>query len=176
MHFSSVGKIPRTCWEDTQGAHWCGYERLQGFGQASTHECCYQRIRTALSNRPDWRGQKNGWKGGDYRGDVHTSSYYHHCTSVLYFSTWVITYPSFCLVPPLFGLHLSFCSSILTQTIGEDCFERAEEFIPERWSSRPDMTRNVAAFTPFGSGKYSWWLLVGRLRKKLLPQQHGRTI
>ncbi|KAI1406792.1 cytochrome P450 [Hypoxylon sp. FL1857] len=37
----------------------------------------------------------------------------------------------------------------------EDCFERADEFVPERWSSRPEMIRNSAAFVPFGIGKYS---------------------
>ncbi|KXH40889.1 cytochrome P450 [Colletotrichum simmondsii] len=37
----------------------------------------------------------------------------------------------------------------------EDCFERANEFIPERWSTRPEMIRNVAAFAPFGTGHHS---------------------
>ncbi|KAF6811049.1 cytochrome p450 [Colletotrichum sojae] len=37
----------------------------------------------------------------------------------------------------------------------EDCFERAGEFIPERWSTRPEMVRNAAAFAPFGTGHHS---------------------
>ncbi|KAJ3943433.1 uncharacterized protein N0V96_006358 [Colletotrichum fioriniae] len=37
----------------------------------------------------------------------------------------------------------------------EDCFERANEFIPERWSTRPEMIRNVTAFAPFGTGHHS---------------------
>ncbi|KAL2873868.1 hypothetical protein SGCOL_010934 [Colletotrichum sp. CLE4] len=37
----------------------------------------------------------------------------------------------------------------------EDCFERANEFIPERWSTRPEMIRNLAAFAPFGTGHHS---------------------
>ncbi|KAH9905674.1 cytochrome P450 [Xylariomycetidae sp. FL2044] len=37
----------------------------------------------------------------------------------------------------------------------EDCFERANEFIPERWTTRPEMLRNVEAFAPFGTGHHS---------------------
>ena len=37
--------------------------------------------------------------------------------------------------------------------LGEDCFERSTDFIPERWYSRPDMVRNKAAYSPFGTGK-----------------------
>ncbi|KAL4902350.1 hypothetical protein BDW74DRAFT_169559 [Aspergillus multicolor] len=37
----------------------------------------------------------------------------------------------------------------------EDCFQHAEQFIPERWTSRPEMVRNRAAFTPFGTGSKS---------------------
>lgn len=32
---------------------------------------------------------------------------------------------------------------------------RAEEFIPERWTSAPELVLNHAATTPFGTGKYS---------------------
>lgn len=37
----------------------------------------------------------------------------------------------------------------------EDCFERANEFVPERWSSKPEMVYNKAAYTPFGTGHHS---------------------
>ncbi|KAI1436364.1 cytochrome P450 [Xylaria sp. CBS 124048] len=37
----------------------------------------------------------------------------------------------------------------------EDCFVKAEEFIPERWTTRPDLVLNEKATTPFGTGKYS---------------------
>ncbi|KAB8236623.1 cytochrome P450 [Aspergillus alliaceus] len=37
----------------------------------------------------------------------------------------------------------------------EDCFEQAEKFIPERWTTRPEMVRNRAAYTPFGTGHHS---------------------
>ncbi|KAL9118807.1 MAG: hypothetical protein Q9187_004639 [Circinaria calcarea] len=34
----------------------------------------------------------------------------------------------------------------------EDCFERGRDFIPERWYQNPEMVRNKAAYTPFGTG------------------------
>ncbi|CEL09984.1 hypothetical protein ASPCAL13111 [Aspergillus calidoustus] len=34
----------------------------------------------------------------------------------------------------------------------EDCFEDANQFIPERWTTRPEMVHNKAAFAPFGTG------------------------
>ncbi|KAI1442274.1 cytochrome P450 [Annulohypoxylon stygium] len=37
----------------------------------------------------------------------------------------------------------------------EDCFVRAEEFIPERWTTTPELVLNRAATAPFGTGKYS---------------------
>lgn len=49
----------------------------------------------------------------------------------------------------------------LTIASGEDCFERPNEFIPERWSTRPEMVRNASAFAPFGTGMEPsrvWWL------------------
>ncbi|PWY96633.1 benzoate 4-monooxygenase cytochrome P450 [Aspergillus sclerotioniger CBS 115572] len=37
----------------------------------------------------------------------------------------------------------------------EDCFERPDEFIPERWYGRTEMVRNKAAYAPFGTGHHS---------------------
>ncbi|KAF6839318.1 cytochrome p450 [Colletotrichum musicola] len=37
----------------------------------------------------------------------------------------------------------------------ERIFPNATEFIPERWTTRPDMVREPGAFVPFGTGKYS---------------------
>jgi cytochrome P450 len=37
----------------------------------------------------------------------------------------------------------------------ESCFERALEFIPERWYSKPEMVKNRDAFSPFGMGRAS---------------------
>ena len=42
---------------------------------------------------------------------------------------------------------------LLTLRTGEDCFEKAESFIPERWCNAPDMLRNKEGFMPFGTGK-----------------------
>ncbi|ORY18574.1 cytochrome P450 [Clohesyomyces aquaticus] len=37
----------------------------------------------------------------------------------------------------------------------DDYFERGQEFVSERWTSRPDMVRNKAAFAPFGTGSHT---------------------
>ncbi|KAK2745695.1 hypothetical protein FQN57_003592 [Myotisia sp. PD_48] len=37
----------------------------------------------------------------------------------------------------------------------EDCFERGREFIPERWSEKPELILNKAAYAPFGTGHHS---------------------
>ncbi|KAL6715385.1 hypothetical protein ACLMJK_006346 [Lecanora helva] len=41
-------------------------------------------------------------------------------------------------------------------TIGrlESCFERANDFVPERWYSKPNMVKNKGAFAPFASGRF----------------------
>jgi len=35
------------------------------------------------------------------------------------------------------------------------CFERPLEFIPERWTTRPELTKHAAAFAPFIIGSHS---------------------
>lgn len=37
--------------------------------------------------------------------------------------------------------------------IVESCFEKATEFIPERWSEKPEMVRDKQAFVPFSIGE-----------------------
>jgi len=37
----------------------------------------------------------------------------------------------------------------------ERSFEKASEFIPERWTTRPELTKNASVFTPFSTGPYS---------------------
>ncbi|KAH9889218.1 cytochrome P450 [Xylariomycetidae sp. FL2044] len=37
----------------------------------------------------------------------------------------------------------------------EDCFVRATEFIPARWTSRPELVLNKAAFAPYGTGHHN---------------------
>ncbi|OJJ03893.1 hypothetical protein ASPVEDRAFT_136407 [Aspergillus versicolor CBS 583.65] len=37
----------------------------------------------------------------------------------------------------------------------EICFESPNEFIPERWTTRPEMIRDRAGFAPFGGGAHS---------------------
>ncbi|GKT63276.1 cytochrome p450 [Colletotrichum tofieldiae] len=38
--------------------------------------------------------------------------------------------------------------------IDERLFSQANEFIPERWTTRPKMARDPAAFVPFSMGKH----------------------
>jgi cytochrome P450 len=44
--------------------------------------------------------------------------------------------------------------------IGEDCFVRAREFIPERWTTSTELVLNANASAPFGTGASS---CVGRV-------------
>ncbi|MCJ1402819.1 hypothetical protein MMC11_006040 [Xylographa trunciseda] len=37
----------------------------------------------------------------------------------------------------------------------DSCFERPNEFVPERWYSKPDMVRNQNAYFPFVAGTYA---------------------
>lgn len=37
----------------------------------------------------------------------------------------------------------------------ESAYERADEFIPERWTSKPEMVRDRRAYAPFSQGRYS---------------------
>ncbi|WQF83912.1 Putative cytochrome P450 [Colletotrichum destructivum] len=72
----------------------------------------------------------------------------------------------------------------------EDCFERANEFIPERWTTRPEMVRNAAASAPFGTGHHSCLgrflatdtmrfvvaRLVSKYRFRLAPGETGNRV
>ena len=40
----------------------------------------------------------------------------------------------------------------LTSATVESCFERAKEFVPERWYSKPEMIKNKNAYAPFALG------------------------
>ncbi|KAI4109170.1 MAG: hypothetical protein LQ339_001976 [Xanthoria mediterranea] len=37
----------------------------------------------------------------------------------------------------------------------QSCYERPNDFIPERWYSKPTMVRNKAGFAPFSTGRYN---------------------
>ncbi|PVH73799.1 hypothetical protein DL98DRAFT_430569, partial [Cadophora sp. DSE1049] len=37
----------------------------------------------------------------------------------------------------------------------ESCFEQATEFIPERWTTRPEMVIDKRGYSPFSMGKLS---------------------
>ncbi|KAJ5716006.1 cytochrome P450 [Penicillium malachiteum] len=53
----------------------------------------------------------------------------------------------------LFDINGTFL--LIHEKTGEDCFERPNEFIPERWYEKPEMGRNKAAFAPFGTGHHA---------------------
>ncbi|RMZ81077.1 hypothetical protein DV738_g2396, partial [Chaetothyriales sp. CBS 135597] len=36
----------------------------------------------------------------------------------------------------------------------ERCFARPNEFLPERWTTKPELVRDASVFTPFGTGRY----------------------
>ncbi|KAL8747752.1 MAG: hypothetical protein Q9190_000410 [Brigantiaea leucoxantha] len=69
----------------------------------------------------------------------------------------------------------------------ETCFERAEEFIPERWYSRPELVKDKTGFAPFSMGRYNCIgktialtqlrsvlaLLVTRFDVRLAPGEEG---
>lgn len=44
---------------------------------------------------------------------------------------------------------------LMKDNTGEDCFTRADEFLPERWYSKPEMVKNKHAFTPFALGRFN---------------------
>lgn len=52
------------------------------------------------------------------------------------------------LLNPLCSIAKLTCHTV------ESCFERATEFIPERWTTRPELIKDRRAFAPFGVGKY----------------------
>lgn len=54
---------------------------------------------------------------------------------------------------------------MLTIWTGEDCFEDATSFIPERWCDNPEMVRSKKGFMPFGTGNLHW---MGGLRDECL--------
>ncbi|KAB8269091.1 benzoate 4-monooxygenase cytochrome P450 [Aspergillus minisclerotigenes] len=60
-------------------------------------------------------------------------------------------------IPPTrpLSLHDTPYPATMRPTTGGDCFERATEFIPERWYSKPEMVRNKAAYAPWGTGHHS---------------------
>lgn len=52
------------------------------------------------------------------------------------------------------------------ENAGEDCFERATEFVPERFTTDQHMVKVPAAFTPWGTGKHTGY--------GIEPERQGR--
>ena len=68
------------------------------------------------------------------------------------------------IVAPRYTISRSECrevqniwdENILTQThlteLGEKCFTRANDFLPQRWSTSPELIKDMSAFQPFNLG------------------------
>ncbi|KAI0469869.1 cytochrome P450 [Xylariaceae sp. FL0804] len=54
-------------------------------------------------------------------------------------------------IPP----HITVVTPYYTIAIREDCFEGGNQFIPERWTTGPEMVRNPKAHIPFSIGQYN---------------------
>ncbi|KAK0660783.1 Tryprostatin B 6-hydroxylase [Cercophora samala] len=54
-------------------------------------------------------------------------------------------------IPP----HTTVLTPLYTISRREDCFQQGSSFIPERWTTRPEMVLNPAAHAPFSLGKYN---------------------
>ena len=49
--------------------------------------------------------------------------------------------------------NMTVCCPQYAISRDEDNYARAEEFVPERWSSKPDMIKDAAGYAPFSAGK-----------------------
>lgn len=52
-------------------------------------------------------------------------------------------------------LEALFSTSLCSPEVVQSCYERRDDFVPERWYSRSEMTKNDKAFAPFSTGKSS---------------------
>jgi cytochrome P450 len=42
-----------------------------------------------------------------------------------------------------------------SNNLDERAFTQPDEFIPDRWTTKPELVKNASVFTPFGTGRYS---------------------
>lgn len=61
--------------------------------------------------------------------------------------------PRFVIARRMALLDQLYPESWLIRATGEDCFIDANLFVPERWTTRPEMVRNRTATVPFGIGR-----------------------
>jgi hypothetical protein len=108
----------------------------------------------ALSQRPHLRNPSPasldpiGWFADytttrtRYRWDVHTRWYHSGDTTVFHSEAYVV--PSAQFVGKKRLIH--------ELTAGEDCFVQPNDFIPERWTTRPELIKDRSAFFAWGVG------------------------
>jgi hypothetical protein len=53
---------------------------------------------------------------------------------------------------PLESLKKSFFITLIARLLAEKVYVRPDEFIPERWYSRPELVLDKNGFTPFSIG------------------------
>lgn len=65
-----------------------------------------------------------------------------------------IVAPKFCIARRTFPLVVLVQEERLIEAkTGEDCLKQADKFIPERWTTRPELVLDQSASSPFGTGK-----------------------
>lgn len=50
-------------------------------------------------------------------------------------------------------LYVSECQRLTRIAIDERSFAQPNDFIPERWTTKPELTKDASVFTPFSMGK-----------------------
>ena len=50
-------------------------------------------------------------------------------------------------------LYISECQRLTRVAIDERSFAQPNDFIPERWTTKPELTKDASVFTPFSMGK-----------------------
>ena len=53
---------------------------------------------------------------------------------------------------------LLFKGSYTNTEVAEECFALPDNFIPERWSSQPELIKEHRAFAPFSLGMFPFFL------------------
>lgn len=68
----------------------------------------------------------------------------------------IVQVPSYTVFRGEFGAVPGQCASgFANRCIDERCFELPNEFIPERWTTRPELVKDKSVFIPFNAGTNS---------------------
>ncbi|KAJ5166267.1 uncharacterized protein N7482_005048, partial [Penicillium canariense] len=64
----------------------------------------------------------------------------------------------------------SFMTQLAHRGLDERIFERPEEFVPERWTTNPELVKEPSAFFPFGGGKQLALMELRRVTAEILTR------